>query len=107
MGGTLVREARLRAGLTQAELARRAGTTQSSIARLESGRTSPAFDTVRRLIRLCGLDLHVELHDHDPSDLAHLDRGAGRSAEDLLAELTRTTSRLEGLRRRAAVVVPA
>lgn len=42
MGGAWVREARLRAGLTQAELARRTGTTQSSVARLESGQTRPA-----------------------------------------------------------------
>lgn len=61
MGGAWVREARLRAGLTQAELARRTGTTQSSVARLESGRTRPAYDTVVAMIRACGLDLLVEI----------------------------------------------
>ena len=86
VGGTLVREARLRAGLTQAELARRAGTTQSSIARLESGRTSPAFDTVRRLVSLCGLDLHVELHDHDGSGAAHLDRTLQQTPDERVAD---------------------
>lgn len=70
MGGDLVREARRRAGLTQRELAERAGTTQSAIARLERGRSSPSLDTVRRLVRLCGLDLEVMLVEADNSDVA-------------------------------------
>lgn len=68
MGNDFVREARKRAGLTQRELAERAGTTQSAIARLESGRTTPTFDTVLRLVRLCGLDLDIMLVERDDSD---------------------------------------
>lgn len=68
MGNDLVREARKRAGLTQRELAERAGTTQSAIARLESGRSRPSFDTVIRLVRGCGFDLHVALLEYDDSD---------------------------------------
>ncbi len=68
MGNDLVREARRRVGLTQRELAERAGTTQSAIARLESGRTTPSFDLVLRLIRLCGLDLDIMLVERDASD---------------------------------------
>jgi transcriptional regulator with XRE-family HTH domain len=74
MGGDLVREARRRAGLTQAELARRAGTTQSAIARLEAGRSSPSFDTVVRLLRLCGFRLDVGLDPYDDSDIAQAER---------------------------------
>jgi ribosome-binding protein aMBF1 (putative translation factor) len=40
--------ARLRAGLSQAELARRMGTTVTSIARLENGRTLPSTRTLLR-----------------------------------------------------------
>jgi ribosome-binding protein aMBF1 (putative translation factor) len=40
--------ARLRAGLSQAELAERMGTSQSAIARLESGRTLPSAKTLIR-----------------------------------------------------------
>ena len=40
--------ARLRAGLSQAELAARMGTSQSAIARLESGQTLPSTKTLLR-----------------------------------------------------------
>ncbi|MDE0348206.1 MAG: helix-turn-helix domain-containing protein [Gammaproteobacteria bacterium] len=40
--------ARTAAQLTQAELAQRLGTTQSAVARLEGGRVSPSFATLRR-----------------------------------------------------------
>jgi len=40
--------ARVRAGLTQAELADRMGTTQSAIARLESGAQLPSVKTLLR-----------------------------------------------------------
>jgi transcriptional regulator with XRE-family HTH domain len=69
-GGDLVREARRRAGLSQATLAERAGTTQSAIARIESGRTSPRFDTVEALIRHAGFRLDVGLDPYDDSDIA-------------------------------------
>jgi transcriptional regulator with XRE-family HTH domain len=79
IGGELVREARRRAALTQRELAERAGTTQSAIARLESGRTSPSFEQVERLIRLCGFSMIVSLATYDDSHLvqakANLRRG--------------------------------
>lgn len=58
---TVVREARLAAGLTQRELARRARTAQSVVARVESGRTSPSADTLSRLLEAAGKELRVEL----------------------------------------------
>jgi transcriptional regulator with XRE-family HTH domain len=69
IGGELVREARRRAGLTQRELAERAGTTQSAIARLESGRNSPSFEQVERLLKLCGFSMIVRLASYDDSHL--------------------------------------
>jgi len=53
--------ARMRAGLTQGELARRMGTTQSVIARLEVGGRSPSFRTLKRLARVTGSRLVVRL----------------------------------------------
>jgi len=58
---TLVTDARLRAGLSQRELATRAGTSQSAVARIESGAVRPSFDTARRLVAACGFDLRVTL----------------------------------------------
>ena len=43
--------ARVRAGFTQAELARRMGTTQSAIARLESGARLPSVKTLLRFAK--------------------------------------------------------
>ena len=43
--------ARVRAGLTQAELAKRMGTTQSAIARLESGARLPSVKTLLRFAK--------------------------------------------------------
>ena len=53
--------ARTAAKLTQAELARRLGTTQSAIARLEGGRVSPSFATLRRYAEATGTRLTVGL----------------------------------------------
>ncbi len=53
--------ARAAANLTQAEVARRLGTTQSAIARLESGRVSPSFATLRRYAEATGARLTVGL----------------------------------------------
>ena len=49
----LLRTARLRAGLTQAELGRAVGRPQSAIARWEAGRVQPSLETLRELIRAC------------------------------------------------------
>ena len=53
--------ARTAAKLTQAELARRLGTTQSAVARLEGGRVSPSFATLRRYAEATGTRLTVDL----------------------------------------------
>ena len=59
--GQLVTDARLRAGLSQRELAERAGTSQSAVARIEAGAVSPSLETVRRLVSACGFDLQWSL----------------------------------------------
>ena len=73
-GSALRREmiaARVRAGLTQQELAQRMGTTQSTIARLERGGRSPNIKTLRRLAEVTGSQLVVRLDAGCPThDLA-------------------------------------
>lgn len=55
--GRLLREARLRHGVSQERLARRAGTTQSAISRIEKERVSPTVQTLTELLHLLGEDL--------------------------------------------------
>ncbi len=57
--GTILREARRAAGLTQRELARRAGVPQPALSRIERERSSPRFDTLDRLLRECGKELEL------------------------------------------------
>lgn len=57
--GTLLREARRGAGLGQRELARRAQIPQPTLSRIERGVTSPRFETLDRLLRECGQELHL------------------------------------------------
>jgi ribosome-binding protein aMBF1 (putative translation factor) len=47
-------EARARAGLTQAQVARRMKTTQTAIARLEGGRIKPSTRTLERYAKATG-----------------------------------------------------
>ena len=54
-------EARVRAGLSQAELAQRMGTTQSAIARLESGKAPPSMRTIARIAAATGSRAVVRL----------------------------------------------
>lgn len=88
--GALIREARLRAGLTQQQLAERAGTTQSSIARWETGRAQPSLATLSSLVRACDLELRVSLVEPDPGETSLIERNLGLSPEQRLDQLLRT-----------------
>jgi transcriptional regulator with XRE-family HTH domain len=57
--GQVLREARARHGVSQAELAVRAGTTQSAISRIERDHVSPSVETLRELLFLLGEDLEI------------------------------------------------
>jgi transcriptional regulator with XRE-family HTH domain len=57
---SLLREVRLRHGLSQAQLARRAGTTARQVGRIEREEISPSVRTLQRLIRAAGEDLRLE-----------------------------------------------
>ncbi len=57
----VLREARLRADLSQAALAERSGKDRVQIARYEAGAVAPSVDTLSDLVRACGFDLSLEL----------------------------------------------
>ena len=52
-------QARIAAGLTQAQLAERMKTSQSVIARLESGRAHPSTKTLEKIARSTGTRLRI------------------------------------------------
>jgi len=72
--GELLKEARRRHGVSQQLLAARAGTTQSAISRIESGRVSPAVDTLWELLYLLGEDLELSAGARDSGIDATLNR---------------------------------
>ena len=67
--GALLRDARHRAGLSQAELGRRAGVTQSVISAYESGTRQPSVPTLARLIKATGSDLDLRISAPAPARL--------------------------------------
>jgi len=54
-------EARMKANLTQEEVARRMGTTQSVVARLESGRPLPSLRSLKRYATAIGGKLEIRV----------------------------------------------
>jgi transcriptional regulator with XRE-family HTH domain len=63
--GELLKEARLRHGVSQKRLAMRASTTQSAISRIERDRVSPSVETLRELLYLLGEDLDLAASRRD------------------------------------------
>lgn len=61
--GKRIRELRLAAGLTQAELARRTGIHRPNIARVEAGRHTPSLETLARLAQAIGVPTTRVLDD--------------------------------------------
>ena len=64
--GSLIREARLRAGLTQTDLSERTSKDRAQIARWERDAVAIGFETMRDLLRACGFDLNPTLIPYDP-----------------------------------------
>ena len=58
---SVIIEARVRAKLSQQQLAERMGTSQSTIARLEGGGTKPSFTTLERIAKATGTRVRISL----------------------------------------------
>lgn len=81
-----LREARARAGLTQAALATRTGTSQATISAYESGRKQPSVATLGRLLAACGARLRVDsMRSRLTVPSAKQHARAGRSLIEVLA----------------------
>lgn len=93
-----IRFCRLRAGLTQQELARRAGMSQPSLARIEAGRVTPRLDTATRLVRECGMTLEPIPSAGQGVDRSTIRRMLALSPRQRLALATKEARNLELLR---------
>jgi len=91
--GDLIREARLRAGLSQHELAARCGRGRSVIARWEQGAVAPSVETLVEIVRACGFDLPLELVPHDPTAEARLRKNAFLSPERRLGRMLQASAK--------------
>lgn len=87
ISGDLIKEARLRAGLTQGELGARIGKAQSAIARWERDEVSPSLETVRDIVRACGLDLTFFMSKFDDSNVTIIDQHLRMSPAERFADL--------------------
>lgn len=63
--GMIIRDARLRAGLSQADLGARVGRDRAQIARWESDDVQPAFETLVELVEACGFEVDFALRPLD------------------------------------------
>lgn len=103
VSGDLIREARLRAGLTQAELGERIGKPQSVIARWERGDVTPSLEALRQAIRGCGLELSFHLSRLDESSMTVIDEHLRMSPAQRLADLLERVRFHDQLQRRDPV----
>ena len=97
--GPLIREARRRAGLSQAALAGRLATKQSVISRWERGLETPRIETLARILHACGFEADLTLRRHDDVDRAQLRENLAMTPAQRLASV-RNASELAAKARR-------
>ena len=64
----LLQLARLRAGLSQRELAERAGVSAEMISAYERDKRQPTVPTLERLLRAAGFELRTRIEPYNPAD---------------------------------------
>lgn len=89
--GSLLRQARQNASLSQVELAARAGVTQSVISAYESGRRQPSLPTLTALIEATGHELTIGLR-RQPRRLSLLSGPVGRRLRSRRREVIATAA---------------
>jgi transcriptional regulator with XRE-family HTH domain len=90
-GGLIIRDARLRARLSQADLGARVGRDRAQIARWESDSVQPAFETLVELVEACGFELDFVLRPLEPSRIrdSRIAKNLVRSPQDRVRKLLR------------------
>jgi len=93
-GAQIIREARLKAGLTQTDLAELLGRDRAQVARWETGGQQPSFENLRAVVEACGFVLKVEIAERednpafDPQLQASLLQAPQQRVQGLLDELS-------------------
>ena len=85
-----MRQARMRAGLSQVELAERSGKDRAQIARWERDVVTPSLETLREVLQACGFDLDLQLvlyQPPDPGDEARLRQERSRTPQERLVAM--------------------
>lgn len=75
----LLQLARMKADMSQRELAERAGVPDTMISAYERDQRQPTLATLLRLLRAAGFDLRLQLAAYDPHDETLAGLEAGRS----------------------------
>ena len=94
--GTLIRQARMRAGLSQGELSERSGKDRAQIARWERDVVTPSLETLRQVLQACGFDLEMQLVLYQPPDARHdarLGKALERSPQERLQAMLKARGR--------------
>ena len=85
--GDIIRDARLRAGLSQGDLGSRVGRDRAQIARWERHAVAPSLETLRELVQACGFDLSLRLEPLDRSDDEVITAGLLLSPQERLQQM--------------------
>jgi transcriptional regulator with XRE-family HTH domain len=91
----LLQLARIKAGLSQRELAERAAVPATMISAYERDRRQPTLATLLRLLKAAGFELRMRLEPYDPHDEVLEALEAGRSED----ERSRRDEQIEAWRR--------
>src|SRR5438094_10659604 len=88
-GAQIIREARVKAGLTQTELADRLGRARAQIARWETGGQEPSFENLRAVVEACGFVLRPEIaeREEDPALDAQLETSVRQAPQQRIQAL--------------------
>jgi transcriptional regulator with XRE-family HTH domain len=78
----LIRLARLKAGVSQGELARAAGLSPQMISAYERGRRAPTLGTLSRILAGAGFELRMQLAPYDPHDEVLAELESQRSPQE-------------------------
>ena len=68
LAANLLKLARAKAGVTQAQLAALAGVPRSTVERIEAGSRQPSLPTLSKLLAAVDLDMRIRLESYDDHD---------------------------------------